>query len=111
MRLTGWLPRLALVLAAGALLVTAVVVAVAPRIWHVANAHEEVPVTLPEFEALAQRTYVYDVDGNEIAVFELENSQPIEYDDIPPQVIQAFLTVEDKEFFSHDGINVRSLVP
>ena len=110
MRLTGWLPRLALVVAAGALLVTAVVVAVAPRIWHVANAHEEVPVTLPEFEALAQRTYVYDVDGNEIAVFELENSQPIEYDDIPPQVIQAFLTVEDKEFFSHDGVNVRSLI-
>lgn len=109
-RITGWLPRLALVIAAGALLVTAVVVAIAPRLWHVANAHEEVPVTLPEFEALAQRTYVYDVDGNEIAVFELENSQPIEYDDIPPQVIQAFLTVEDKEFFSHDGVNVRSLI-
>ena len=101
---------MALVIAAGALLVAAVVVAIAPRVWHIANAHEEVPVTLPEFEALAQRTYVYDVNGNEIAVFELENSQPIEYDDIPPQVIQAFLTVEDKEFFSHDGVNVRSLI-
>ena len=65
---------------------------------------------LPEFEELAQRTYVYDVEGNEIALYELENSQPIEYDEIPVQVVQAFLEVEDKEFFSHDGVNVRSLI-
>ena len=110
MRITGWLPRLFAIVAAGALLITAVVVAVAPRIWHVANAHDELPVVLPEFEGLAQRTYVYDVDGKEIAVYELENSQPIKYEDVPLQVVQAFLTVEDKEFFNHDGVNVRSLV-
>jgi membrane peptidoglycan carboxypeptidase len=109
-RITGWLPRLFAIIAAGALLITAVVVAVAPRIWHVANAHDELPVVLPEFEALAQRTYVYDVNGKEIAVYELENSQPIKYEDVPPQVVQAFLIVEDKEFFTHDGVNVRSLV-
>ena len=108
MRIAGWLPRLVAVIAAGALLVTAVVVAVAPRLWEIANAHEEVPVVLPEFEPLAQRTYVYDVDGNEIAIYELENSQPIPYEEMPPQVIQAFLTVEDKEFFSHHGVNLRS---
>lgn len=110
MRITGWLPRLFAIIAAGALLITAVVVAVAPRIWHVANAHDELPVVLPEFEGLAQRTYVYDVNGVEIAVYELENSQPIKFEDVPPQVVQAFLMVEDKEFFNHDGVNVRSLV-
>ena len=109
-RFLGWLPRLALVVAAGALLTTSVVIAVAPRLWVAANAHEELPVSLPEFEALAQRTYVFDVDGQEIAVFELENSQPIDYADIPVHVIEAFLVVEDKEFFSHDGVNVRSLI-
>ena len=95
--------------AAGALLTTSVVIAIAPRIWAVANAHSEDPVVLPAFNALAQRTYVYDSAGNEIAVYELENSQPIDYEDIPEHVVRAFLTVEDKEFFSHDGINVRSL--
>jgi len=109
-RITGWLPRLFAIIAAGSLLITAVVVAVAPRIWHIANAHEEMPVVLPPFEALAQRTYVYDRNGEEIAVFELENSQPIDYEDIPPQVVQAFLVVEDKEFFNHDGVNIRSLI-
>ena len=104
------LPRLLLVVAAGALLLTATIVGIAPRVWSTANAHEEVPVVLPEFEALAQRTYVYDVNGEEIAFYELENSQPIAFEDIPQPVIDAFLLVEDKEFFTHDGINVRSLV-
>lgn len=104
-----WIPRLLLVVAGGALLIVAVVVAVAPRIWQAANAHSEVPVALPEFQSLAQRTYVYDVNGNEIAVYQLENSQPISYADLPSDVVQAFLLIEDKEFFTHDGVNVRSL--
>ena len=109
-RLLGLIPRLLLIVGAGALLLTATVVGIAPRIWSTANAHEELPVVLPEFEALAQRTYVYDVNGQEIAFYELENSQPIAYEDIPQSVIDAFLVVEDKEFFTHDGINLRSLV-
>ena len=98
-----------LVIASGALLIVAIIIAVAPRVWSAANAHSEDPVVLPEFAPLAQRTYVYDADGNEIAVYELENSQPIKYADIPTNVVQAFLIVEDKEFFNHEGVNVRSL--
>lgn len=98
-----------LVIAGGALLIVAIVIAVAPRMWSAANAHSEDPVVLPEFQPLAQRTYVYDADGNEIAVYELENSQPIKYADVPSRVVQAFLVVEDKEFFNHEGVNVRSL--
>ncbi len=110
MRFLGFIPRLLLIVAAGALLLTATIVGVAPRVWSSANAHEELPVVLPEFESLAQRTYVYDVNGQEIAFYELENSQPIAFEDIPQAVIDAFLVVEDKEFFTHDGINLRSLV-
>ena len=109
MRPLTWLARLGLVVAAGALLTTAVVVAIAPRLWQVANAHEELPVTLPAFQPLAQRSYAYDVNGTEIAAFQLENSQPVTLDQIPDQVKIAFLAVEDREFYRHDGVNVRSL--
>jgi membrane peptidoglycan carboxypeptidase len=105
-----WLARLGLVVFAGALLVTAVVVAVAPRVWTMANAHEELPLTLPPFQPLAQRSYVYDVFGNELSVFELENSQPISLAQVPKSVIDAFLALEDREFYRHGGVNVRSLV-
>jgi len=105
----GWTLRMALVILAGALLISSSAVAIAPRIWRVANAHQQDPIVLPEFQSLAQRTYVYDIEGNEIGVFELENSQPINLADVPADVIQAFLSVEDNEFWTHRGVNVRSL--
>ncbi len=101
---------MALVIGAGAMLITATVVAIAPRLWRIANAHQEIPVELPDFADLAARSYVYDVLGNEIASYEVENSQPIEIDNVPRHVIDAFLAVEDNEFWVHHGVNARSFV-
>ena len=109
MRLLSWWLRLVVVVTAGALLVTAIVVAIGPRLWRIANAHDEVPVVLPETETIADRTYVYDRAGNEIAAYELENSQPVSIDEVPTPVIEAVLAVEDREFYRHHGVNVRSL--
>ena len=92
---SGWLLRLGVVIISGALLVTAVTIGIAPRLWRIANAHSEEPVALPDFIPLSQRSYVYDAAGNEIAVYELENSQPISFADIPAHVVQAFVAVED----------------
>ena len=94
----------------GALLVSAVVIGAAPRLWQVANAHDQVPVSLPGFEPLSQRTIVYDSVDNVIAVFERENSQPITLAQVPPDVQRAILAVEDNEFPVHKGVNVRGLV-
>jgi penicillin-binding protein 1A len=101
--------RIGLVIGAGALLLTAVTVAIAPRMWRIANAHEETPVELPDFAELSSRSYVYDAQGNEIGVFEVQNSQPIALSQVPQHVIRAFLAVEDREFYVHHGVNVRSL--
>lgn len=109
MRVVSWWLRFVLVVTAGALLVTAVVVAIGPRLWNLANAHEQVPVSLPPVETVAERSYVYDRAGNEIAAYELENSQPISIDQVPRHVIDAVLAVEDREFYRHHGVNVRSL--
>ncbi|MCB0967316.1 MAG: transglycosylase domain-containing protein [Ilumatobacter sp.] len=105
----SWVARLVLVIGAGALLLTATVAGIAPRLWRMANAHEEIPVELPDFADLAQRTYVYDVTGREIASFEVQNSQPVSLADVPDHVVDAFLAVEDNEFWVHHGVNVRSL--
>jgi penicillin-binding protein 1A len=101
--------RLCIVVVAGALVLTAAVVGVAPRLWQVANAHEESPVALPAWEGIAKRTYVYDRAGNEIAAYELENSQPVLLSQIPQPVLQAVLAVEDREFYNHHGVNMRGL--
>lgn len=104
-----WVIRLAAIVLAGALIVSASVIAIAPRMWRVANAHEELPVDLPEFLPLAQRTLVYDAAGNVIAVYSRENSQPVSLDRVPSSVVDAILAVEDESFFQHRGVNVRAL--
>ena len=109
MRLITWWMRLSIVIVAGALVVSALVVSVAPRLWNAANAHDQDPITLPEWGGIAQRSYVYDAKGNEIAAYELENSQPVSLSQIPQGVIDAILAVEDREFYRHKGVNVRGL--
>ncbi|HEY4332761.1 MAG TPA: transglycosylase domain-containing protein, partial [Ilumatobacteraceae bacterium] len=106
----SWIFRLAGLVLAGALFITGVMVAIAPRIWGAANSHTQVPIVLPPFEPLAQRSYVYDDAGNQIDVFQQENVQPFKLSQVPQPVINAVLAVEDKEFYIHDGVNVRSLI-
>ena len=109
MRSVTWLCRLALITMAAALLFGAIGVAVVPRIWGAANSWEGSPVELPTLQPLSRPTHVYDRDGKVIAVFQRQNSQPIGLGQIPEHVRQAFLDVEDREFYEHNGVNARSL--
>ncbi len=105
-----WLGRLALIVGAGALLVTGVVVGAAPHAWAVLHSHDETPPVLPPFGGLATRSQLVDMSGRQVGVFELENSQPLAIDDVPSEVIAAVLAVEDAEFYAHKGVNLRALV-
>src|SRR4051794_2419470 len=51
-------------------------------------------------------SHVYDINGNEIAVFrEYETSIPIQQKDIPEVLKQAVVSIEDKRFYSHGGVD------
>jgi len=100
--------RLALVVAASGLFVAATLVAMAPRVWAALNAHDQRPVDLSAFSGLAQRSTVVDVLGRQIGVYQLENSQPLDIDEVPEPVLDAFLAVEDAGFYAHRGTNLRA---
>lgn len=91
------------------MLITGVVVGASPHLWRAVNAHEQTPVELPLFSGLAQRSQIFDVANRQVGVFELENSQPVIFEDVPESVINAFLAVEDAGFFQHKGVNIRAL--
>ncbi|MEY4175215.1 MAG: hypothetical protein RI900_2380 [Actinomycetota bacterium] len=103
----AWPLRFVAIIAAGGLLLTGVTLGVAPRLWRIANAHDETPVRLPDFQPLSQRTIVYDSQNNVIALFERENSQPVSLTQVPKPVVDALLAVEDHEFYLHHGVNLR----
>ena len=68
-------------------------------------------VDLPQIEELERyrpntTTVLYDVHGNQIGSFALERRIVVGYDDIPPVLRQAVISIEDKNFESHWGVNL-----
>ncbi len=55
-------------------------------------------------------TRVYAWDGTLIGEFAKERRIFVPYDEIPPQLVHAFLAAEDRNFFNHGGIDVFGIV-
>jgi len=68
-------------------------------------------VDLPQIQELESYrpstvTVLYDRNGEEIGSFALEQRQIVDYDDFAPVLRQAVVSIEDKSFWSHWGVNV-----
>lgn len=109
MRAVAWICRLGVLMLAGALLVSAVAIGVAPRVLGVRDAWTGTPVVLGDFQELARSSRAVDAHGNTIALFRQENSQPRSLAQMSPEAVQAFLDVEDRDFYAHNGVNLRGL--
>ena len=55
-------------------------------------------------------TKVYNKEGEIAADFAVQKRTFISIEEIPPFVINAFLSAEDKNFFQHPGIDARGIV-
>lgn len=56
-------------------------------------------------------TTVYDSEGNltDTLVMSGSNRESAEYDELPKDLINAFVAIEDSRFWSHNGIDIRSI--
>src|SRR5687768_9777434 len=55
-------------------------------------------------------TNVRGYDGNPVQTFARERRVELAYDEYPPLVINAFISAEDKTFFSHGGLDYPGLI-
>jgi penicillin-binding protein 1A len=55
-------------------------------------------------------TNVRGYDGNPVQTFARERRVELAYDEYPPVVVAAFISAEDKTFFSHGGLDYPGLV-
>jgi len=53
---------------------------------------------------------VFTADGKLLAEFGSRRSNPMNYEEIPPQIIQAVIASEDKRFYSHKGVDLLGLL-
>lgn len=57
----------------------------------------------------SQTTYIYDGSDNVINnLYGLKNTSYLTYDKIPQDVKNAFVAIEDKDFFKHGGISIKA---
>lgn len=62
------------------------------------------------FKNIGLNSYVYDAEGNVIAELKQEENRVwINYNEIPKMLINAYIAVEDKRFFEHEGIDYRRI--
>jgi penicillin-binding protein 1A len=94
---------------AGAVMASSVVALAVPISWLGETGEgEPAPLLLSDLE---QRSYVYGADGSLIASLRGEfNRQPVRLDQIPKEVVDTILAVEDAGFWSHDGVDGRALL-
>ncbi|WP_449353917.1 PBP1A family penicillin-binding protein [Virgibacillus natechei] len=52
---------------------------------------------------------IYDQEGNEFADLGAEQRSRVEYEDLPPKLIDAITATEDVRFFEHSGIDIRRI--
>ncbi len=56
-------------------------------------------------------TEIYDRNGDKIAnIFNKEHRYFVHFEDIPPQIIEALLAIEDTMFFEHSGVNIDAIM-
>lgn len=58
------------------------------------------------------QTKIYDENGHELTTLSTANSNRVyvEYEDIPDDLINAFVSIEDERFWDHNGIDPRGIV-
>lgn len=60
---------------------------------------------------LTESSYIYDTDGNTLAKLKASmDSEYLSYDDIPSEVVDAFIAVEDRTFWENPGIDLKGII-
>jgi penicillin-binding protein 1A len=72
-------------------------------------------LTLPSFEALKRyeppvTTRVHASDGDLITEFAEEHRVFVPYQELPPRLVDAFVSAEDQHFFEHKGVDPSGLM-
>ncbi|MEO0612647.1 MAG: transglycosylase domain-containing protein, partial [Pseudomonadota bacterium] len=79
--------------------------------WYMTNLAEDVPSheVLADYEPPVT-TRVYGGDGSLVAEFATESRLFVPIEAIPDHVKNAFISAEDQNFYTHDGLDYRSIV-
>lgn len=72
--------------------------------------YQWVDLSVLKNEIRSRPSIILDDEGNELARFELDKREFVDFNDIPDVVIKAFVAAEDHAFFNHIGISLKGVI-
>ncbi len=90
-----------------------IMIALFGTLMGVASAYFETspPVDSAALTDMSKTSLIYDASGNEISKYTgSENRVWVEIEEIPQVVTDAFISIEDTRFYSHEGIDYKRLI-
>ncbi|MBP7331038.1 MAG: transglycosylase domain-containing protein, partial [Firmicutes bacterium] len=69
----------------------------------------DMPVLKPGMLESGASTMIYDKDERLVTQIGIRNSVPVDIEEVPEQVKNAFLSIEDPSFYKHFGISIRGI--
>lgn len=76
-----------------------------------AEAKQVVEESTPDTFRLSETSYIYSDDGTELAkLAEDDDATYLTYDEIPTDIVNAFVAVEDRSFWTNGGIDYKGIV-
>lgn len=91
------------------LLVLVVVVGGAVSVGLLFTSIKDMPALSPALLKSGASTMIYDKNDNLVTQIGIRNSVPVDIENVPEQVKNAFLSIEDPHFRQHHGISMRGI--
>jgi 1A family penicillin-binding protein len=111
-RVTGWLrarPGMVMLAALTVGGLTSLVAGIALGTWNAVCRDCPSTAQIYVYEP-ARATKILDIEGRLIAELFTERRTPVQISTLPPHVMQAFIAVEDRRFYSHGGLDFIRIV-
>ncbi len=67
-------------------------------------------VSLPQAAPLPQTTFIYDDAGHQLTSYQVQNRVNVPYKAVPPILVHAVVSTEDRHFFTEGAINPVSII-
>ena len=59
----------------------------------------------------ARKSLIYDTNNNVISESQSEkDAEYVKFEDIPPEFVEAFVSIEDKKFYKHNGVDYKAII-
>src|SRR5436190_3214916 len=83
--------------------------ALIPGLVMLVNAHHYTVESAPKLRQLAQKSVLYWADGTEMDELGLMDRESISLSEVPDRIIHAVIAIEDRTFWTNDGIDLHAV--